>query len=164
MRKGRLIFGIVLLLIGIFFFITTPKALMSQCIVFELEPYVKLFKIRYSDGIPIVENKSSEIFEKVQNTGKDIIISTNKSPKNCSFFENSKIKWMYCVPKYPCELNDLDFTNFEDFDGSEVVEDGTSATLAAPGTDDDTEGQPDTRIEELERHTAELRKMIPKAV
>jgi len=42
LRKGRLVFGIVLLIIGSFMFITTPKALMSQCIVFELDPYVKL--------------------------------------------------------------------------------------------------------------------------
>ena len=46
----------------------------------------------------------------------------------------------------------------------EVVEDGRSAALAGPGTADDSEGQPDTRLEELERRTADLQEMAPKAV
>ena len=31
--------------------------------------------------------------------------------------DHPNIKWLYCVPKYPCELEDLDFKNLKDFDG-----------------------------------------------
>jgi len=45
------------------------------------------------------------------------MISSQISPKNCQFFDNPKIKWLYCIPKYPCTINDLDFRNFGDFNG-----------------------------------------------
>jgi len=82
-----------------------------------LEPYVNRYKIRFSDGIPIIQNKKSEIFEAILKTKKNIIISSQQSPKNCEYYNNSKIKWLYCVPKYPCDVKDLDFNNIEDFDG-----------------------------------------------
>lgn len=83
-----------------------------------LNPYVKKFKIREYDGQAIIENKQSRLFEKIWKTGKDVIISTNKSPKSCKLFEkSSRIKWLYCVPKYPTNLKDLDFSTLSDFDG-----------------------------------------------
>ena len=32
-------------------------------------------------------------------------------------YNNSKIKWLYCVPKYPCSLEELDFSELDKFDG-----------------------------------------------
>jgi len=82
-----------------------------------LEPFVKRYKIREFDGRNLIENKTTELFEKIQKTGKEIIVSTQSSPKNSEYYDDSKISWLYCVPKYPCDLSDLDFTNFIEFDG-----------------------------------------------
>ena len=82
-----------------------------------LEPFVKRFKIRVADGRPLLENKSSELFEKILKTEKEIIISSEKTPKGTKFYDIPKIHWLYCVSKYPCELTDLDFRNINDFEG-----------------------------------------------
>jgi len=82
-----------------------------------LNPFVKRFKIREFDGRNLIENKTTELFKKIQKTDKEIIVSTQSSPKNSEFYNDSNINWLYCVPKYPCDLEDLDFTNFNEFDG-----------------------------------------------
>ena len=81
-----------------------------------LAPFVKRFKIREYDGRELLQNKRTSLFEKAIATKKEIIISSNKSPKNCDF-NDSQIKWLYCVPKYPTNFEDLDFSNMSDFDG-----------------------------------------------
>ena len=55
--------------------------------------------------------------EKVLSTKKEIIISSEKSPTNSKYYNNSNIKWLYCVPKYPCELSDIDFSFLNEFNG-----------------------------------------------
>lgn len=82
-----------------------------------LEPFVKRYKIRYGDSKKILENQPSELFDAVLRSGKEIFVSTNTTPKNCKHYKNPKIKWLYVVPKYPCGISDLDFSNFSDFDG-----------------------------------------------
>ena len=82
-----------------------------------LDPYVKRYKIREFDGRKLLEDKTSDIFEKVLETGKEIIVSTNSSPKNSKFYEKKNIKWLYCVPKYPTNISELDFSQLKDFDG-----------------------------------------------
>src|SRR3989442_2315571 len=82
-----------------------------------LEPYVSKFKIREFDGRPLLEGKTTEMLEMVLKTGKEIIVSAQKSSKNTKYFGHPKIKWLYVVPKYPCSLSDLDFTNIKNFDG-----------------------------------------------
>ena len=82
-----------------------------------LNPFVNKFKIREFDGREIVEGIATEIFEELKNTGKEIIISTQKSPKNSKFYNDPKIKWLYCVPKYPCAFEEIDFKNLNDFNG-----------------------------------------------
>lgn len=82
-----------------------------------LNPYVKRFKIRFGDSKPIIENQTSELLNKVLSTNKETIISCAKSPRNSKFYANPKINWLYTVPKYPCNFNDLNFTDFNDFDG-----------------------------------------------
>ena len=82
-----------------------------------LEPYGRRYKIREFDGRKIINNLDSEIFSKIMKTGKQVIISSNVSPKKCKFYEDEKIKWLYCVPKYPCELEDINFNNLKEYDG-----------------------------------------------
>jgi N,N'-diacetyllegionaminate synthase len=82
-----------------------------------LEPFVKRYKIRVADGKSILKNEETSLFNRVLKTGKEIIVSCETSPKKSVFYSNNKIKWIYCVPKYPCELSDLDFTNFQEFNG-----------------------------------------------
>lgn len=82
-----------------------------------LDPYVSRFKIREFDGRQILEGKTTEILERVLKTSKQIIISTQKSPKDTKYFGHSKIKWLYVVPKYPCSLTELDFREIKNFDG-----------------------------------------------
>jgi len=82
-----------------------------------LEPFVKKFKIREYDSRDILKGEKNKVFEKVLETGKEVIISCNTSPKSSEFYNNPKIKWLYCVPKYPCKFNDLDFSNLDEYDG-----------------------------------------------
>lgn len=82
-----------------------------------LEPYVNRFKIRELDGRPIIEDKSTKLFERILKTNKEIIISSQQSPKSSKYFNHPEIKWLYCVPKYPCDVEDLDFRYIRDFAG-----------------------------------------------
>lgn len=82
-----------------------------------LEPFVKRYKIRVFDGRPLFENKWTELLEKVTKTGKEIIISCEKDPSQTRLYKQSGIRWLYCVPKYPCSLEDVDFSNLKNFDG-----------------------------------------------
>ena len=82
-----------------------------------LEPFVNRFKIRHSDGIKIVNGESTKLFERILKTKKEIIISSQKNPNESRFYNDSRIKWLYCVPKYPCQLSELDFTELKYFNG-----------------------------------------------
>lgn len=82
-----------------------------------LNPFVKRFKIREIDGRNILNGNQSEIFKAIDKTDKLIIISSQKSPKNSKYYTESKISWLYCVPKYPCPIEELDFSNLQDFNG-----------------------------------------------
>lgn len=82
-----------------------------------LDPYVSRFKIRELDGRSVVGNAESEIFDKIMKTGKEVIISTEISPVKCVHYDNPATKWLYCVPKYPCDPADVDFSNLAAYDG-----------------------------------------------
>lgn len=82
-----------------------------------LEPFVKRYKIREYDGREIIGNKATNMFKKLLDTKKEIIISSESSPKNCEFYKNEQIKWIYCVPKYPCKIEEINFSIIDDFDG-----------------------------------------------
>ena len=82
-----------------------------------LDPYVKRFKIREFDGRQLLENKTTDLVEKVLGTDKEIIISSQHSLENSKFYNHPKIKWLYCVPKYPCSLEEIDFSELGKFDG-----------------------------------------------
>jgi len=82
-----------------------------------LEPYVKRYKVRVYDGRTLLKNKSSELFNLILETKKDVIISVEQNPSMNKYFKHPQIKWLYCVSKYPCELDDLDFSEINFFDG-----------------------------------------------
>ena len=101
-----------------------------------LNPFVKRFKIREYDSRELIENKITDLFENLLKTGKQIMISTEKSPTNCKFFKHPQVQWLYCVPKYPCNINDLDFKNIKEFHGfsnhcCEITAPLTAAILGA---------------------------------
>ena len=82
-----------------------------------LDPFVKRYKIRYNDSLSLHENKTTSLISKALETEKQIIISTQKNPRQLELYNNDNVKWLYVVPKYPCSIDDLDFTNLSDFDG-----------------------------------------------
>jgi sialic acid synthase SpsE len=82
-----------------------------------LDPYVKRFKIREFDGRQLLEDKPTKLVEKVLGTGKEVIISSQHSLENSKFYKHAQIKWLYCMPKYPCSLEELDFSELNKFDG-----------------------------------------------
>ena len=82
-----------------------------------LDPYVNRFKIRVTDGKPLLQNNTSELLEKVFATNKEIIVSSQSTPKNTKFQIHPRMKWLYCVPIYPCKLDEVDFRNISDFHG-----------------------------------------------
>ncbi len=82
-----------------------------------LDPYVKRFKMREFDSRQISENKTTDLMNKLLETNKEIIISSQHPLEDSKFWNHSKIKWLYCVPKYPCRLEELDFSELKKFDG-----------------------------------------------
>ena len=82
-----------------------------------LNPFVKRFKMREFDGRLILNNQKSELFDAAYKTEKEIIISSQKIPTESAYCSDPKIKWLYCVPKYPCEIEDVDFRQLKKFDG-----------------------------------------------
>jgi len=99
--------------IGIEWFCTP---MYSEAVDF-LNPFVKRFKVREFDGRPLLKNKTSELLEKLFDTDKEIIISSQRSPRESKYYKHPKIRWLYVVPKYPCEFSDLNFEDFDEFDG-----------------------------------------------
>jgi len=101
-----------------------------------LNRYVSRFKIREIDGRSLLKNESTELFEKIIKTGKEVFVSAFQSPKMCKFYDNKQVKWLYCVPKYPCSMEDLDFSKLGDFDGysnhcPQIIAPLTAANLGA---------------------------------
>ena len=82
-----------------------------------LDSFVKRYKIRYDDSLPLHENKTTPLISKALETEKQIIVSTQKNPKQLELYNNNNVKWLYVVPKYPCSIDDLDFSHLSDFDG-----------------------------------------------
>jgi len=80
-----------------------------------LNPYVKRFKIREVDSRILLKNQTSEIIDRIFETKKEIIASSQNNPKNSKYY--NKIKWLYCVPKYPCDLSEIDFSDLSNFSG-----------------------------------------------
>jgi len=82
-----------------------------------LEPFVKRFKIREMDGRPLLKNETAQLMERVLKTNKEIIVSCESSPKGTKYYNLPNIRWLYCVPKYPCAVEDLDFRKIKEYHG-----------------------------------------------
>ena len=82
-----------------------------------LDPYVNRYKIRVADGRSLITNKPSKLVNRVLDTRKEVIVSAESNPTQSIQYDNSDIKWLYCVSKYPCTFEDLDFENMSDFYG-----------------------------------------------
>jgi len=82
-----------------------------------LNPFVNRFKIRERDGADLVQNNITTLIDRILKTKKEVIVSSNVSPTMSHEYKNPNIKWLYCVPKYPCNLEDLDFRQIKEFDG-----------------------------------------------
>ena len=90
---------------------------MYEDAILFLDPFVNRYKIREYDGKTLLSNNSTNMFTKLLETKKEIMISSEISPHNCKFYDNDQIKWLYCVPKHPCKLSDIDFSLLKNFDG-----------------------------------------------
>ena len=99
--------------IGIEWFSTT----MYENAVLFLDPYVYRYKIREYDGRMLLKNNPTNLFLKLLETKKEIMISSESSPQNCKWFDHEQIKWLYCVPKYPCKFGEIDFSLLKSFHG-----------------------------------------------
>ena len=82
-----------------------------------LDEYVKRYKIRFADSLDLHKNQPSTLISKVLETNKEIIISSQENPKNLQLYNNKNIKWLYVVPKYPCTLDEIDFSSLKNFHG-----------------------------------------------
>jgi len=82
-----------------------------------LEPFVNRYKIREIDGRVLMDNKTSPLIDKIMKTKKEVIVSSNQNPANSKLYTNKKIKWLYCVPKYPCNLDEINFQEIKNYDG-----------------------------------------------
>ena len=99
-------------------------------------PKNSFLNIFISPAKPLLQNKTSELLEKVFETNKEVIVSSQSTPKNTKFAMDNTIKWLYCVPIYPCQLNEIDFRNFQDFHGysnhcPDIIAPLTAAILGA---------------------------------
>jgi len=99
--------------IGIDWFCTPmyPKA------VDFLDPFVSRYKIREFDGREIIQSNKTDLFQTIYKKHKDIFISSETIPLDCSLHNDPQIKWLYCIPKYPCSLDEIDFSLLKYFDG-----------------------------------------------
>ena len=82
-----------------------------------LDDYVKRYEIRHVDSLSLHQNIISPIISKALKTNKEIIISSQKNPKDLELYKNKNIKWLYVIPKYPCSIEDIDFSELNYFDG-----------------------------------------------
>ena len=82
-----------------------------------LDPYIDKFKVRESDGGKLLIKEETPLIKKILNSNKELIISSEKSPMNSEFYKDSRINWLYCIPKYPTKLNEINFVQLKDFKG-----------------------------------------------
>ena len=105
-------------------------------LLFVLRILTFKFKIRELDGRSLLKDQQTPLIEAIINTDKEIFVSSETSPTSSKYFQNSKIKWLYCIPKYPCSLNEINFKEMSNFDGfsnhcPDISAPLTAATLGA---------------------------------
>ena len=70
-----------------------------------LDPFVSRYKIREFDGREIIQSNETDLFQSIYKKNKNIFISSEIIPLNCSLYNDPQIKCLYCIPKYPCSLD-----------------------------------------------------------
>ena len=75
-----------------------------------LNPYVNRYKISVADS------NNLPLLDKVYSTGKEVIVSTQKPMKDIKD-KATRVKNLYCVPKYPTEYEEINFEIIKYFDG-----------------------------------------------
>jgi len=104
-----------------------------------LDSYVNRYKIRAADGKSLITNNPSKLVNRVLDTKKPVIVSVESDPTQSTHYgdNNFNIKWLYCVSKYPCSFEDLDFGGLRKiYDGysnhcPDILAPITAATLGA---------------------------------
>ena len=82
-----------------------------------LDRFVSRYKIREFDGRQIVQNHKTDLFQTTYKKNKDVFISSKINPSSCLLYNDPHIKWLYCIPNYPCSLDEIDFSILKYFDG-----------------------------------------------
>ena len=72
-----------------------------------LEEYVNIYKIRTLD------NENKQLCDRVFNTGKKVIISSQKPLR----YDDKRIINLYCIPRYPTQFQEHNFNLMRKFDG-----------------------------------------------
>jgi len=75
-----------------------------------LNPFVNRFKISVHDSMNL------KLLDKVYSTGKEVIISSEKPLKDIKG-RATRVKNLYCIPKYPTEYEEVNFDMIKYFDG-----------------------------------------------
>ena len=88
---------------------------MYSAAVEFLEPFLERFKIREIDARELVKGNTTELVDLILETKKPIIASAENIP--IKHTDISNLKWLYCIPKYPCEYAEIDFEKMKFFDG-----------------------------------------------
>tara|TARA_B100001540_G_scaffold317691_1_gene352190 strand:- start:9473 stop:10165 length:693 start_codon:yes stop_codon:yes gene_type:complete len=88
---------------------------MYSAAVEFLEPFLERFKIREIDARELVKGNTTELVDLILETKKPIIASAENIP--IKHTDISNLKWLYCIPKYPCEYTEIDFEKMKFFDG-----------------------------------------------
>ncbi len=75
-----------------------------------LEPFVNRYKISVHDSTNL------KLLDKVFSTGKEVIISSEKPLKDIKG-KATRVKNLYCIPKYPTKYEEINFEIISQFDG-----------------------------------------------
>lgn len=88
---------------------------------------VQRYKIRERDARFLTQQPAPEkidwrsgealMFRKILHTQKPVFVSTQKIPLDMTLLGNPNVSWLYCVPKYPPTLEDLDFSKMDSYQG-----------------------------------------------
>ena len=71
-------------------------------------------------------NKNNDYIEKVKSTGKEVLISVNKRR-----YYLSELIQLYCIPKYPTDIKDINFDDMSQCEGFSDHSQGIEASVFA---------------------------------
>jgi sialic acid synthase SpsE len=91
--------------------IVTP--MYPECVTW-INPYVKRWKVRYSDRF------NMDLLSKIYETGKEVLISCDEPPTSQDAWEkrDRHAKYLYCISEYPPKKGHDLINNYKGFDGA----------------------------------------------